>query len=588
MPSQKRYSLTQHIRRLDSDLRMESWRNYVNFITVVLEDFPIEVNALVLKALRLKDYGLLLRWADSFGGAVHATVEEQSSASQLAALIKKYPFPAPELKLNARTLAKEKFLAAENRCKRYNLKFKRLNSGRFDRRASLHHRMEAWIAKVIGFSPDLPAIYDECGFGPGASLGVHGQNTNLARKLLSREWSCTPGALPYAVSALAQNDHLWELLNPRDGRYFCYDYSVFEKSCTERTRLVHNNNIVFVPKTTLVDRTIAVEPLLNGYLQKGVDVFMRQRLKRVGIDLRDQTRNQELARQGSLPGQTDPYVTIDLSSASDSISTEVVRRFLPPDWFDFLNCLRAKSYKLDDLEVRYEKFVSMGNGFCFPLETLLFASVCHAVGSDDFTVYGDDIIVKQSKAHAVLELLRSLGFRHNPNKTFLEGPFRESCGADWFAGHDVRPLTLDYAFDSVESIIKFHNMSLRKDLWSFRFDKVRKNLLELVPPKLRLVRPFIGTVDSAFEVPEDVFSSSPFAKWSRKTFTWSWLEFVKRSAPDKGIERHERYNIALMMGALNGSMSNVPFAKRRETSRTIRRLSYAGADSTWLPAQSYP
>jgi len=355
----------------------------------------------------------------------------------------------------------------------------------------------------------------------------------------------------------------------------------------EKIRLVHNNNIVFVPKTTLVDRTIAVEPLLNGYVQKGVDVFMRRRLKRVGLDLTDQTVNQELARQGSLPCQDDPFVTIDLSSASDSISIEVVKRLLPPEWFELLNSLRSKRYTLDGDEYVYEKFVSMGNGFCFPLETLIFASACHVSNPGDFIVYGDDIIVRQSKAAEVLRILRGLGFRHNPDKTFLTGPFRESCGADWFAGCDIRPLTLDYAFDSFENVVKFHNLSLSKPKWACFFEKARKFLFELIPISQRLSRPFLGTVDSAFEVPLDIFLTSPFSRWNRKIQTWEWVELSRSSSPDRGVRLRGRYHTVLMMGAVRNYSSQCPFAMRRKTSRTVRRLSYAGASATWLPPSTH-
>lgn len=583
MHPKRRSSLLQQLRITDHNLKTNAWQNYVKLMSIVLEDYPEEVAVPVREALLRRDFSWLLAWADTFGSAVHGTAEDSFSAYQLTALIKKYPFPTPELKVLAREKATEKFLAAEKRCKRYNLKFNRRNSGGWDCDADIHYRMSAWIAYVIGYFPDYAAIYRGCGFGPGASIGVHGQNTNLARKYLSKEWSCTPSALPYVVSALAQDQHAWELLNPTPTRPVCFDYSVFEKSCLSKIRLVHNNNIVFVPKTTIVDRTIAVEPLLNGYIQKGVDVFMRSRLSRVGLDLTDQTVNQEFARLGSLPNQTDPYVTIDLSSASDSISTEVVKRLLPPDWFEFLNCIRSKSFELDGVVSPYHKFVSMGNGFCFPLETLLFASACQVLSPGDFVVYGDDIIVRQSVANEVLRTLRRLGFRHNPEKTFLSGPFRESCGADWFAGRDIRPLTLDYAFDSVENIIKFHNLSLRKPLWACRFEKVRKYLLELVPHSVRLQRPFVGVIDSAFETELDTFQSSPFASWNRKIQTWQWVEIVRSASPDKEVRSRERFETVLMMGALRGSPSTCPFASRRKTSRTVRRMSYAGADSTWLP-----
>lgn len=585
MTFKKSSQLSQRIRDFNSKARTKSWRLYADVITLLLEDYPTEVGARVLGYLQTEDISALLTWADSYGGAQHATAEEAYSANQLVALIKKYPFTARALKKSARDTAVEKFRASEKRCGRYNLKFIRKNQNiRMDLDADVLQSMSAWISHVIGYKPCYGQIYQECDFGPGASIGVHGQNTNSARKLLSPRWSCTPSALPYALSALAQDFHIWEVLLSQTNGIFCLDFELFREEALKKIQLVQHNKIVFVPKTAIVDRTIAVEPLLNGYIQKGTDIVMRQFLKRVGLDISDQGRNQELARLGSLPDQNDPFVTIDLSSASDSVSTEVVRRLLPPEWFEFLNSIRAKEYELLGAKHRYNKFVSMGNGFCFPLETLLFASVCNVFCSPgDFVVYGDDIIVRQSVSANVIATLRKLGFRQNPDKTFLHGPFRESCGADWYSGLDIRPLTLDYAFDSAESIMKFHNMSMRKPLWFKAFRKVRELLLASVPESLRLVRPFEGNVDSAFEVPMDIFQSSKFAKWNRKIRAWEWTELMHSSLDDKEIRVSERYPAALMRGALRGATSNCPFAVRRKTKRTMRKTSHAGASSLWLP-----
>lgn len=583
--STKRRLVERDVQRFDKTLRKSSYSIYCKMMEVFVQAYPSEVRNKVLGLLRARDFEALLSWADSFGSAMQATAAEAYAASQLVALIKKYPFPAPSLKPKARDRALVKFLQAEQRCKRYNLKFSRVYSPRLARQEDMLSQLSFKIRSIIGEKPNLDLIYDACGFGPGASVGVHGTSTNLARKLLSEEWTCTPSALPFAVAALSRDQHIWELLSVTP--IVCWDISQFRESVTDRIRLVHYNKIVTVPKTTLVDRTIAVEPLLNGYLQKGTDVYMRRLLKRIGIDLTDQCRNQMLAKLGSFE-QSDPFVTIDLSMASDSISKAMVRRLVPPDWYSFLDAIRSPAYLLPnaDKAVRYEKFVSMGNGFCFPLETLIFASVCLLFSKPaDISVYGDDIIVRQSVAKKVVKTLWALGFRHNPEKTFLQGQFRESCGADWFAGRDIRPLTLDYELDSLSSLIKFHNLSKQKDLWSLYFREVREYLLGLVPWNLQLTRPYSGNVFGAFEVELDKFQSSAFSSWDRDIQCWRWWEIEMRGVPDKGALHHDRSSTLLMMAAVRGSLSSMPFAKRRTTSQSIRRVAYAGASSTWLPPQ---
>ena len=133
--------------------------------------------------------------------------------------------------------------------------------------------------------------------------------------------------------------------------------------------------------------------------------------------------------------------TIDLSNASDTVAYQLVKLVLPPDWFELLISLRAPFTDMDGKRVRLEKFSSMGNGFTFALETLLFWTLCDTVSNGEaqvLRVFGDDIIVDTAHAKACVKALEFFGFTPNAKKTFLEGPFRESCGGDYFNGVSVR------------------------------------------------------------------------------------------------------------------------------------------------------
>lgn len=576
--------------RLEQSLQTKGDEVFLNVIRRMLDSSLLfePYKAKVLGYLRSRQYGLLIRFADSLGEAVHSSAAEHYAASQLAAMIKKYPFDGNLPGIDPEKAAIDKFYEAERLCKRYNSIY--VLERKLGRRRSsfLRDEMRDWIRQVIGEHPDYKAIWPLCGFGPGASVGVSGNATHLASKYLSPSWSVTPSALPYALAALRSDPHVWELLLAKESPYICYDPLLFEEALKQRVQMVTYNKITLVPKTALVHRTIAVEPLLNGYVQKGIDEFLRRRLFRFGIDLKDQTRNQRLAYFGSLPG-TDPFATIDLSSASDLISLELARDILPPDWFELLNSTRSPAYKLNGNVYRYHKFVSMGNGFCFPLETLIFSSVCVAVYKMfnhplDFSVYGDDIVVRSSLAPEVLKLLRLIGFRHNPRKTFIQGQFRESCGSDWFNGEDVRPVTLDYKLDSLSNIIKFHNLTLRRKRSEDLFFEVRDYLRALIPPKCRFVRPYKGQVETAFEVELDQFMVSSFAVWRKKTFSWQWTELISRSISDDSLREEYGWSTVLMMAALRGSSSEAPFTKRRNTRTRVRLVSHHGGHSTWLPS----
>jgi hypothetical protein len=576
--------------RLEQSLQTKGDEVFLNVIRRTLDSSSLFLpyKPKVLGFLRSRQFGKLIEFADSLGDAVHFSAAEHYAASQLASLIKKYPFDAGIPGVDPEGAAMKKFYQAERLCKRYNSIYV-LEQKLGRRRASfLRDEMRDWIRRVIGEKPDYASIWPLCGFGPGASVGVSGNATHLASKFLAQDWSVTPSALPYALAALRSDPHVWELLLTKERPYICFDPLLFEEKFRQRVRLVQYNKITLVPKTALVHRTIAVEPLLNGYVQKGIDEYIRRKLFRFGIDLKDQSRNQRLAYFGSLPG-TDPFATIDLSSASDLISLELARDILPPDWFELLNSTRSPAYKIGDTITRYHKFVSMGNGFCFPLETLIFSSVCVAVYKMfnhplDFSVYGDDIVVRSSLAPEVLKLLRLIGFRHNPRKTFIQGQFRESCGSDWFNGKDVRPVTLDYKLDSLSNIIKFHNLTLRRDWSKDLFSEVRDYLRGLIPPRLRFTRPFKGQVDTAFEVELDQFMASKFAVWNKRTYSWQWTELVTQAISDNSLSNEYGWSTVLMMAALRGSSSEAPFTKRRNTRTRVRVVSHHGGHSTWLPS----
>lgn len=206
-------------------------------------------------------------------------------------------------------------------------------------------------------------------------------------------------------------------------------------------QITRANTVITVPKNLKTDRTIAKEPVGNLPFQLAFDGYMKKRLFQVGIDLKDQLRNQMAAREGSL---TDLLSTIDLSMASDTVSINAVATLLPDDWYVLFDALRCSEYSGAFGHGYYSKFSSMGNGLTFALETIIFYALCKAAGSVQPLVYGDDIIVESSVAPKLVQLLRFYGFRPNLEKTFIQGPFRESCGADWYEGTNVRAFYLKH------------------------------------------------------------------------------------------------------------------------------------------------
>lgn len=265
-----------------------------------------------------------------------------------------------------------------------------------------------------------------------------------------------------------------------------------------------------VPKKTDIDRCACKEPDVNMYLQKGVGRVIRRRLLKVGINLNDQSINRRLAQVGSLNGD---LATLDLSSASDSISIEVVRLLLPDEWFLYLNDIRSHEVLVDGTYYRTEMFSSMGNGFTFELESLLFYVLVRTVsyfrGSRSIiSVYGDDIICSSELYDDVCFVFSRFGFQVNADKSFATGPFRESCGGHYHMGVDITPFYLKRRPTHLTDAIRVCNQLRR---WAFADGarsyvlpatyKVWRNLADVVP------RDLWGGCDTALDT--QLVSSGP-------------------------------------------------------------------------------
>lgn len=300
-------------------------------------------------------------------------------------------------------------------------------------------RIVSWLrCKVSSVLGDLnwSEVDDNCRFGPGATTRIGGTKTSAYEKFQGTPHT-TQGALRYVL----ERSEAWE-------NFF------------HRFEVVPGNTVTFVPKNAKTDRPIAIEPCMNQFMQLGIGGVIRDRLVRFGVDIRDQSRNQHLAYRGSLYGT---HCTVDLKSASDLMNRAVVELLLPDDWFRAMDDLRSHKYTLDGKWFTYNKFSSMGNGFTFPLQTLIFWSLATLackmsnVGFSQVSVYGDDVIVPPEAFDTFLRLLNLFGFEPNSAKSFGSGPFRESCGKDYFNGRDCQPLYLKEPVLEALSLVKFAN-----------------------------------------------------------------------------------------------------------------------------------
>lgn len=302
-----------------------------------------------------------------------------------------------------------------------------------------------------------------------------------------------------------------------------YDALVRDRPWFSDPTIVRGNKFFTVPKDAEKHRGCCKEPSINISFQLDVGRHMKNRLRDIiGIDLRaGQDLHRQLARAASIE---DHLATIDMSNASDTLCRELPALVLREDWFELLSSLRATHTLFKGKWFRLEKFSSMGNGFTFELESLIFATLARLIvrkeGGDPDLVkcYGDDLIVPVENTKSVLAALALFGFTPNRKKTFTEGPFRESCGGDYFYGTPVRAHFLKVLPDEPQQWISLAN-GLRRVASAdgnsnSRWDVVRRawlRALDAIPSDIRRCR---GPVHLG-----DVVIHDDEARWSHVTIT---------------------------------------------------------------------
>lgn len=338
-------------------------------------------------------------------------------------LLRKCCFPGASAKIRRRK-ALDNFYASEHQCFKTNRRLEPLLNNFFGEDAYLVEFLDKarlWISETLGRIPTSVGPR----FGPGSTYDDRGWYITVPDKMTARPtiYEESRDLIP-----LLEGSAWWRSLLADHSRH-------------SDPKTIRGNRFTTVPKESLKDRGICIEAGCNIALQLPIGAMLKRKLYCRNIDLvNGQDRHRRWVQRASLSGE---HATIDLSNASDTLAISLVKLLLPPNWYDLLSCLRAPLTRLPDGKwVRLEKFSSMGNGFTFELESLIFAAICFAAGCGcpgvDFSVYGDDIIVPTEKARTVLAALSFFGFTANSRKTFVSGPFRESCGGDFFEGVPVR------------------------------------------------------------------------------------------------------------------------------------------------------
>jgi hypothetical protein len=295
---------------------------------------------------------------------------------------------------------------------------------------------------------DEDAWFYQCKNSTGTTVGVPFEDTSNERKF----------TFPISVSSNGVK-FLFD-------RYMLYDPSLYSSVIHHNTVMGTLKNPMYcfeeapqlmtVEKNNEIRRTIRPETTAAMFLQQGLMGLMFEAMKAFGLDVVTlQNRHKMLAWLSSLSGKD---ATIDWSSASDSVMIELLEWLSSPEWFEAFRLTRSDFASYQGRVIELNCYATMGNATTFPVESLVFWTIAVATWFSvtnpeinslfvdpacwaSCSVFGDDCVVPTRISDEYIAVMQSVGFQVNEDKTFTNplGRFRESCGGDYFAGHDVRP-----------------------------------------------------------------------------------------------------------------------------------------------------
>jgi len=201
-----------------------------------------------------------------------------------------------------------------------------------------------------------------------------------------------PGTTSERISG--NQKYNWKVWHERLELYFpflgwCLPLGAADSKEFDKVRFVQPDKelpsrVILVPKTMKAPRVIAAEPLPAQYVQQAVRSYLYRKIqtsRMAGgrVNFTDQSVNQDLALTGSSDGSV---ATLDLSDASDRVVLGLVHHMLSgaPDLLEcILACRTTHSILPNGTTVGpLEKFASMGSALCFPIESMVFYTICVA------------------------------------------------------------------------------------------------------------------------------------------------------------------------------------------------------------------
>jgi hypothetical protein len=341
------------------------------------------------------------------------------------------------------------------------------------------------------------------------------------------------------------------------------------------------SRLLFVPKDSRGPRTISCEPKELMFVQQGVSKnLMREAYYRSDgrINFVDQSINGQIALTSS---RSEEFATIDLQDASDRVTTRLVLSLFPSWAHRYLLALRSGSTSLPDGSIvnGLQKYAPMGSALCFPIESITFWALAVAAGvhsgmtvteaKASTYVYGDDIIIRPQVFEHLVRTFTRVRLKVNVGKSYVDGPFRESCGVDAWKGYNVTPFKIkkDISHRSLSGTLAAAICEYSSKCFSLDLRETGKYLHDLVARQygvIPYVRAPIGCLSVVDPLTNLDLIDQVNVKWSTascRVFIKGWvLETPKEPLKLDGLSRllrsyygdweeHDPSAVALLRGA---------------------------------------
>lgn len=320
------------------------------------------------------------------------------------------------------------------------------------------------------FSVKLQSAFST--FSPGKTFLGNSQQVSTAAKLVLKEnWTTHYGCIEETCELIYRNRILkaaaklhFNKTTDVKALYTKYHNEIDVGYVVFRTRLLTEVLTVVdgacassVPKNIETDRFINIEATFPMILQQIIAQEVRKVLKYRGNSL-DPIRSSsplvdrinygfdaQCLHQFLIVNKS--KATIDFSNASDSVLLKVVIDMFPKCVTELLIKTRSTYVQFPNELLEPIKLSSMGNGYTFEIMSALLYAIATTFDSAA-RVFGDDVIISNTKAASFIAACSLIGFNTNMKKTFINSPFRESCGAFY---HDDVGFLESFEFKRVEN-----------------------------------------------------------------------------------------------------------------------------------------